>query len=253
MSVLLKVENLQAWYGKQLALNGVDLTIDTGQIVWLLGRNGAGKSTLISSICGALKPAPSKSDSIFGARVKRPAMLRIEGQIGFEGVSLVGAPADKIAKMGIGLVPEGRRVFSNLTVEQNLTAAASFGALKGIWTLERVYDMFPQLQDLAGQEASVLSGGEQQILAISRALLTNPKLLILDEATEGLAPVSRQHIWRAVETLKAEGMSILIVDKILKKLFKTSDQCVVLEQGRNLWSGKPSDVPAEIADEYLDS
>lgn len=231
MSELLKVENLQAWYGKVQALYGVDLTVKEGQVVSLMGRNGMGKSTTISSICGIMR--------------------RAEGHMSYEGVSLVGADSHKIAKLGIGLVPEGRRIFSNLTVKENLTAAARFGAMKGVWDLQRVYDMFPGMEGRAGQNADTLSGGEQQMLAISRALLTNPKLLILDEATEGLSPVVRQNIWKAIHQLKAEGMSILIVDKTLKQLLKIADHCVILERGTNVWQGAPDDLTDEIADKYL--
>lgn len=231
MSKLLEVRNLQAWYGKVQALYGVDLTIEEGQVVSLMGRNGMGKSTTINSICGMMK--------------------RVEGEMSFEGVSLVKADSHKIAQLGLGLVPEGRRIFSNLTVKENLTAAARFGALKGVWDLKRVYEMFPGMESRAKQNADTLSGGEQQMLAISRALLTNPKLLILDEATEGLSPVVRQIIWKAIHQLKAEGMSILIVDKTLKQLLKIADHCVILERGIHVWDGKPSDLSEDISDKYL--
>lgn len=231
MSKLLEVENLEAWYGKVQALFGVSFSIEEGQVVSLMGRNGMGKSTTINSICGMMK--------------------RAEGERSFEGVSLVGTDSFKIAQLGIGLVPEGRRIFGNLTVKENLTAAARHGALKGVWDLKRVYEMFPGMEGREAQNADTLSGGEQQMLAISRALLTNPKLLILDEATEGLAPVVRQDIWKAIHQLKAEGMSILIVDKTLKQLLKIADHCVVLERGVSVWDGKPDELTKDVADKYL--
>lgn len=231
MGELLRVKNLEAWHGKVQALFGVDFTIEAGQVVALMGRNGVGKSTLISAICGMLR--------------------RIEGEMSFENVSLIGADAHKIAKLGIGIVPEGRRIFSNLTVKENLTAAARFGALKGVWDLARIYEMFPDMQSREGRKADTLSGGEQQILAIGRALLTNPKLLILDEATEGLSPVVQQNIWKAILQMKAEGMAVLIVDKTHEKLLKVADRCVILRDGKNVWDGAAMDLTDEVAAEYL--
>jgi branched-chain amino acid transport system ATP-binding protein len=156
-------------------------------------------------------------------------------------------PSHNIAQQGIGLVPEGRRVFPNLSVLENLTAASTIGP----WELKQVYNLFPKLEERSKQSASTLSGGEQQMLVIARALMTNPKLLILDEATEGLAPVVRQEIWEAIHKLKAEGISILIVDKTLKELLALSDNCFILERGETIWNGLPSNLTSNIADKYL--
>lgn len=227
MSVLLNVEGLNAWYGQSQVLFGVNIFVNEGQVVSLMGRNGMGKSTTISSICGM--------------------MAHIEGKVTFDNIALVGMQSYKIARSGIGLVPEGRRAFPNLTVLENLTAAATHGP----WDLQRVYAMFPRLEERAAQSAATLSGGEQQMLVIGRALMTNPKLLILDEATEGLAPVIRQEIWAAVHRLKSEGMSILIVDKTLKELLAVADNCFVLERGQTVWTGTPNAMTPEIADQYL--
>lgn len=227
MSVLLNVEGLKAWYGQSQALFGVDLCVGEGEVVSLMGRNGMGKTTTISSICGM--------------------MARTEGQIAFENTALIGMPPHKIARMGLGLVPEGRRVFANLTVLENLTAAARHG----LWDSPRVFKLFPRLKERTQQSASTLSGGEQQMLVVGRALMTNPKLLILDEATEGLAPVIRQEIWTAIHKLKSEGMSILIVDKTLKELLALTDNCFVLERGMTVWSGVPGELTSKIADQHL--
>ncbi len=227
MKTLLKVADLTASYGKIQALFGVELEIKSGEVVALMGRNGMGKTTTIKSICGM--------------------MSGCTGQIEFAGTSLIGLPSFKAARMGLGLVPEGRRVFPNLSVRENLTAAA----IDGAWGLPQVYNLFPRLSEREHQSASTLSGGEQQMLVIGRALMTNPKLLILDEATEGLAPVIRQEIWAAIHKLKAEGMSILIVDKTLKELLSLVDQCAILERGRTVWNGAPNDLTDEIANKYL--
>jgi branched-chain amino acid transport system ATP-binding protein len=225
--MLLNIGGLKAWYGQSQVLFGVDMFVNEGQVVSLMGRNGMGKSTTINSICGMMR--------------------RVEGDIIFNDIALVGMPSYQIARHGIGLVPEGRRVFPNLTVLENLTAAATDGP----WSLARVYTLFPRLQERASQSASTLSGGEQQMLVVGRALMTNPRLLILDEATEGLAPVIRQEIWAAVHKLKSEGMSILIVDKTLKELLAVADNCFVLERGQTVWAGAPSTMTPEIADQYL--
>jgi branched-chain amino acid transport system ATP-binding protein len=192
-----------------------------------MGRNGMGKSTTISSILGM--------------------MNHLEGKIEFAGTSIMSIPSHNIAQRGIGLVPEGRRVFPNLSVIENLTAASTIGP----WELKQVYNLFPKLEERSKQSASTLSGGEQQMLVIARALMTNPKLLILDEATEGLAPVVRQEIWEAIHKLKAEGISILIVDKTLKELLVLSDNCFILERGETIWNGLPSNLTNKIADKYL--
>ena len=227
MSVLLNVEDLKAWYGNTQVLFDVSLTVEEGQVISLMGRNGMGKSTTISSILGM--------------------MNHLEGKIEFAGTSIISIPSHNIAQRGIGLVPEGRRVFPNLSVIENLTAASTIGP----WGLKQVYNLFPKLEERSKQSASTLSGGEQQMLVIGRALMTNPKLLILDEATEGLAPVVRQEIWEAIHKLKAEGISILIVDKTLKELLVLSDNCFILERGETIWNGLPSNLTNKIADKYL--
>ena len=227
MSVLLNVEGLKAWYGNTQVLFDVSLTVEEGQVISLKGRNGMGKSTTISSILGM--------------------MSHLEGKIEFARTSIMSIPSHNIAQRGIGLVPEGRRVFPNLSVIENLTAASTIGP----WGLKQVYNLFPKLEERSKQSASTLSGGEQQMLVIARALMTNPKLLILDEATEGLAPVVRQEIWEAIHKLKAEGISILIVDKTLKELLALSDNCFILERGETIWNGLPSNLTSNIADKYL--
>lgn len=227
MSSLLRVENLASWYGHSQALFGVDLTVEQGQVVSLMGRNGMGKSTTIKSICGM--------------------MSRCTGSIEFGGVALIGMPSYKAARLGLGLVPEGRRAFLSLNVLENLTAAARAGA----WDLQRVFDLFPRLSERVTQSAATLSGGEQQMLVIARALMTNPRLLILDEATEGLAPVIRQEIWAVAHKLKSEGMSILIIDKTLKELRALADNCFVLERGVTVWSGAPADLTPDLAGRFL--
>ena len=225
--MLLDVSKIEASYGASQALFGVDLTVGEGEAVALMGRNGMGKTTTIRAICN-LNPPRS-------------------GSVRLAGTDLRGKPSHKVARLGIGLVPEGRRCFPNLTVHENLVAAAR----PGPWTLARVNDLFPRLAERHAQMARSLSGGEQQMLAIGRALMTNPRLLILDEATEGLAPVIRQDIWAAIRKLKAEGLSILVVDKTLSELLPVADRCVVLENGRSVWQGTPSDLSADVQDRYL--
>jgi branched-chain amino acid transport system ATP-binding protein len=227
MTVLLDVSAIETFYGPSQALFGVDLKVEEGEVVALMGRNGMGKTTTIRSIC-------------------RLSDTRA-GKITFAGTDVGRMPSHKVARLGIGLVPEGRRCFPNLTVRENLTAAAR----PGEWTLERVNALFPRLEERHGQSASTLSGGEQQMLAIGRALMTNPRLLVLDEATEGLAPVIRQEIWRAVRSLKEAGQSILIVDKTLSELLPLADRCVVLERGRTVWTGLPGDLDRDIQSRFL--
>ena len=225
--MLLDVSKIEASYGASQALFGVDLTVGEGEAVALMGRNGMGKTTTIRAICNLTPPR--------------------SGSVRLAGTDLKGKPSHKVARLGIGLVPEGRRCFPNLTVHENLVAAAR----PGPWTLARVNDLFPRLAERHAQMARSLSGGEQQMLAIGRALMTNPRLLILDEATEGLAPVIRQDIWAAIRKLKAEGLSILVVDKTLSELLPVADRCVVLENGRSVWQGTPSDLSADLQDRYL--
>jgi branched-chain amino acid transport system ATP-binding protein len=225
--MLLDVQDITTFYGSSQALFGVEFRMAEGEAVALMGRNGMGKSTTIKSICNMLAPRT--------------------GRIFFGGTSTEHMPAFRVARLGIGLVPEGRRCFPNLTVHENLVAAAR----PGEWTLEKINRLFPRLEERHAQMAKSLSGGEQQMLAIGRALMTNPRLLILDEATEGLAPVVRQDIWRAIRQLKGEGLSILVVDKTLSELLPVADRCVILENGRSAWQGSAADVTAEIQDRYL--
>ena len=226
---MLKVEGLETYYGPSQALFGVDLSVGEGEMVALLGRNGMGKTTTIRSICRLTPPAA--------------------GRVTFDGRDLANRKAFRVARLGLGLVPEGRRVFPTLSVQENLIATARGEG----WDLKRVYDLFPRLSERTVQSARTLSGGEQQMLAIGRALMTNPKLLILDEATEGLAPIIRQEIWSSIRTLKSEGLSILIVDKNLKDLLPLATACVVLEKGRSVWSGSPDALAAdaELQNRYL--
>jgi branched-chain amino acid transport system ATP-binding protein len=219
--MMLEVEAIETFYGPSQALFGVSLAVPEGEMVALLGRNGMGKTTTIRSILGLVPPA--------------------RGRIALDGIDLTRLDAFRIARLGIGLVPEGRRVFANLSVLENLLAAAR----RGLWTLDRVYGLFPHLRERAAQRGRTLSGGEQQMLAIGRALMTNPRLLILDEATEGLAPLVRREIWRAIESLKGEGLSLLLVDKNLKELLPQADRCVVLEKGRSVWTGEPPDLAGD--------
>jgi branched-chain amino acid transport system ATP-binding protein len=225
--MLLDVQDITTYYGSSQALFGVEFKMSEGEVVALMGRNGMGKSTTIKSICNLMPPKT--------------------GRIFFGGKATERLAAYKVARLGIGLVPEGRRCFPNLTVHENLIAAAR----PGEWTLDKVNALFPRLAERHAQMAKSLSGGEQQMLAIGRALMTNPRLLILDEATEGLAPVIRQDIWRAIRQLKAQGLSILVVDKTLSELLPVADRCVILENGRSVWQGSSGDVSADIQDRYL--
>ena len=224
---LLEISGLESFYGASQALFGVELAVDEGEVVALMGRNGMGKTTTICSVLGLMR--------------SRAGSIRLQGR------EVTGMQPHRIARLGIGLVPEGRRCFPNLTVQENLIAAAR----PGVWTLARVNDLFPRLAERRDQYANTLSGGEQQMLAVGRALMTNPKLLILDEATEGLAPVIRQDIWSAIRRLKAEGQSILVVDKTLAELMPVADRCFVLEKGRTVFSGVPAMLTAELQDRYL--
>ena len=214
---MLTVENLDAGYGEAQILFGVDLSVGAGEVVTLLGRNGMGKTTTIRSIMGLIRPKA--------------------GRVSFGGVDLTGSAPFRLAQAGIGLVPEGRQIFPTLSVEENLiaTAASRFGQPR--WTLERVYAFLPRLRERRANRGNQLSGGEQQMLAIGRALMTNPKLVILDEATEGLAPIIRQEIWACLAALKAEGESILVIDKNVDALAKIADRHIVLEKGRVVWRG----------------
>jgi len=218
---MLEVRGLQTAYGRSQVLFGISFDIASSQVVSLLGRNGMGKTTTVRSIMGITAPR--------------------EGAISFEGKALRGLPSYRIAQLGLGLVPEGRQVFPNLTVRENLVATAR----KGHWTLERVFKLFPHLEARRSHYGNQLSGGEQQMLAIARALMTNPRLLILDEATEGLAPRIRAEIYRSIGELKREGLSILVIDKDVKALTKVADRNYVLEKGRVVWSGSSADLAAD--------
>nr|WP_298095257.1 ABC transporter ATP-binding protein [uncultured Shinella sp.] len=224
---LLSLKGLETFYGASQALFGVDLDIRQGEVVALMGRNGMGKTTTINSIIGLVRPRT--------------------GAISFGGKAIFGMRPHRIARLGLGLVPEGRRCFPNLTVMENLVATARGSD----WTFEKVVDLFPRLGERRDQYARTLSGGEQQMLAIGRALMTNPRLIILDEATEGLAPVIRQDIWAAIRKLKAAGQSILVVDKTLSELLPVADRCFVLEKGRTVFEGAPASLTPELQDRYL--
>jgi branched-chain amino acid transport system ATP-binding protein len=226
---MLEVRDLETAYGRSQVLFGVSMEIGASQVVSLLGRNGMGKTTTVRSIMGILRPRA--------------------GTIAFENRPLNGLPSYRIAQAGLGLVPEGRQVFPNLTVRENLVATAR----KGPWSEARVFKLFPHLEARRGNYGNQLSGGEQQMLAIARALMTNPRLLILDEATEGLAPLIRAEIYRSIERLKAEGLSILVIDKDVKALTRVADRHYVLEKGRVVWSGSSADLAAsgEVQHKYL--
>ncbi len=225
---LLKVEALEAGYGSSQVLFGLDLAIQPGQVITLLGRNGMGKSTTIKCLSGLLAPTA--------------------GRITLAGQALVGLPSYRIARSGVGLVPEGRQVFPNLTVRENLVATASLrNAGATPWILDRVYALFPRLAERSAQGAGKLSGGEQQMLAIGRALMTNPKLLLLDEATEGLAPLIRLEIWHCLAKLKLEGMAMIVIDKNLAPLLPLADHHYILEKGRLAWQGDSAALRADAA------
>ncbi len=226
---LLRVEAIQSFYGDAQALFDVQLEVASGEFVTLLGRNGMGKTTTVRSIMGIMTPR--------------------HGRITFKDQDITGWPSYKVARLGIGLVPEQRQVFPNLSVQENLVATAGNRlGHAGPWTLERVYSLFPRLKERAKNLGANLSGGEQQMLAIGRALMTNPQLLILDEATEGLAPLVRAEIWDCLQTLKASGLSILIIDKNLVPLMRLADRHFLLEKGRTLWQGSSQDLLASRHD-----
>jgi len=227
---MLEVRELQTAYGRSQVLFGINLNIAPGEVVTLLGRNGMGKTTTVRSIMG-ITPARS-------------------GTISFDGKPIQHLPSYRVAQAGIGLVPEGRQVFPNLTVRENLVATAT---QRGPWNLESVFRLFGNLKERQGHYGNQLSGGEQQMLAIGRALMTNPRLLILDEATEGLAPLVRGDIYRSIERLKAEGLSILLIDKDVKAITRVADRHYVLEKGRVVWSGNSAELAAnqDVQHRYL--
>ena len=224
---LLSLSSLKAYYGESQALFDVNLEINEGEIVALMGRNGTGKSTTVKSIF---------------------QMIPTRGELLFSGKNLNKLKSFQISRLGAGLVPEGRRIFGQLSVKENLIAASR----EGRWNLEEINNLFPKLKERSGQVASSLSGGEQQMLAIARALMTNPRLLILDEATEGLAPIIRQEIWSAIKTLRNDtGLAILIIDKSIKELRQICDRVVILEKGRTVWRGNIDQLSNEITQEFI--
>ncbi len=229
---MLDVEGIDTFYGTSQVLFGFSLSVDAGEVVTLMGRNGMGKTTAVKSIMGILTPRAGKID--------------------FGGEALVGRPPYAAARAGLGLVPEGRQVFPTLSVEENLVAT---GIRRGErpWTLERIWELFPRLADRRRNLGSQLSGGEQQMLAIGRALMTNPRLLILDEATEGLAPLIRAEIWRCLDALKGEGQSILVIDKNVRALIALATRHVIIEKGRVVWTGDGAQLAADrsISERYL--
>lgn len=225
-SALLAVDGIETFYGRSQALFGVSLIVRPGEVVTLLGRNGMGKTTTVRSIMGLTTPA--------------------RGSVRFMGEETRGLPAYRIAQRGVGLVPEGRRIFPNLSVRENLTvAAADRRGVARPWTLDRVFQLFPRLAERRRNMGSQLSGGEQQMLAIGRALMTNPVLIVLDEATEGLAPLIREEIWACIASLKAEGQAILLIDKHLESILAIADRHYVLEKGRMMWSGTSAELAVD--------
>ena len=231
---MLEVESLETAYGASQVLFGVSFSIGAGEAVTLLGRNGMGKTTTVLSIVGLI---PSRA-----------------GQIRFEGRPIHRLPSYRVAQAGLALVPEGRQVFPNLTVHENLVAtAANRLGIADPWTVERVFQLFPQLVARKSAMGALLSGGEQQMVAIGRALMTNPRLLILDEATEGLAPLVRAEIWRCLERVKAAGQSILIIDKNVRALTRIADTHYILEKGRIVWTGSSAELASheDVQHRYL--
>ncbi|MDE1973351.1 MAG: ABC transporter ATP-binding protein [Hyphomicrobiales bacterium] len=231
---LLDVAGIETSYGLSRVLFGISLSVAAGEMVSLMGRNGMGKTTTVRSIMGLTPPAA--------------------GSIRFAGTAIRALPAYRIAKLGLGLVPEGRQVFPNLTARENLVAtAANRSAVPEPWTIEKVFTLFPRLEARANAMANLLSGGEQQMLAIGRALMTNPRLLILDEATEGLAPLIRDEIWRCLELLRSAGQSILVIDKNVDALTRIADRHYIIERGRVVWTGSSAALAAapDIQHRYL--
>jgi len=231
---LLEVSRIETCYGLSQVLFDISFAISAGEMVTLMGRNGMGKTTTVRSIMGLT-----------------PAMA---GSIRFDGADIRALPAYRVAQLGIGLVPEGRQIFPNLTTRENLVAtAANRAASAEPWTLERVCELFPRLGERLAGMANLLSGGEQQMLAIGRALMTNPRLLILDEATEGLAPLIRAEIWQCLTRLKAAGQSILVIDKNVEALTRIADRHYLIERGRVVWSGTSAELAAapEVQHQYL--
>jgi branched-chain amino acid transport system ATP-binding protein len=231
---LLELTGIDTCYGRSQVLFGLSLAVAPGEMVTLMGRNGMGKTTTVRSIMG-LTPA-------------------IAGSIRFAGEDIRDVPSYRVAQLGIGLVPEGRQIFPNLTARENLVAtAANRGEVAEPWTLDKVCGLFPRLAERIGSMGNLLSGGEQQMLAIGRALMTNPRLLILDEATEGLAPLIRAEIWRCLGRLKAEGLAVLVIDKNVEAVTRLADRHYLIERGRVVWTGTSSQLAAaaEVQHRYL--
>ena len=234
MTVILELDQVAPFYGNIQALFGISLHCVEGEVTTLIGRNGMGKTTTVSSVMGTL--------------------MCSGGSIRFDGEPINGKPAYEIAQLGIGLVPEGRQIFPNLSVRENLIAtAANFSASNDPWTLARVLDFFPRLGERLDNQGNQLSGGEQQMLAIGRALMLNPRLLILDEATEGLAPLIRQEIWRRLEQLKQSGLTILLIDKNINEFAHIADRHFIVEKGQVVWQGDSTalNANAELKARYL--
>jgi branched-chain amino acid transport system ATP-binding protein len=228
VSALLEVQSLQSAYGESQVLFDIGLTIREGEVATLLGRNGMGKTTTLRAICG-LTPATA-------------------GTIRFAGNDIAGLPSDRIARLGIALVPEGRQIFPNLTVREHLVAfAAHRPSATDAWSAANVFAFFPQLAARQHHLGNQLSGGEQQMLAIGRALTTNPRLLILDEATEGLAPLIREEIWRCLDNLRSAGQTILVIDKYVEHLIRLADHHTIIEKGRVVWQGSSAALDADHA------
>ena len=230
---MLSVRHLQASYGAAQVLFDISLDVGAGEVVTLLGRNGMGKTTTVKSIMGLLRPRG--------------------GEVRFDGAAVTGLAPYRVAQTGIGLVPEGRQIFPTLTVEENLVATSNSRTGSRRWTLDAVYDLFPRLKERRSNLGTQLSGGEQQMLAIGRALMTNPKLLILDEATEGLAPLIRAEIWTCLKRLRDERQSILVIDKNVDALAAFADRHVIIEKGRSVWTGTSAELLADLSlkDRYL--
>jgi branched-chain amino acid transport system ATP-binding protein len=231
--MLLEINKVAASYGLSQVLFGVSFAIDDGEVVTLMGRNGMGKTTTVRALMGLIQPHG--------------------GEIRFRGERIDGLPPHRIARLGLGLVPEGRQIFPNLTVRENLLMAEQRKKSDVPWTKDRVFDLFPVLRERASNRGNQLSGGEQQMLAIGRALMTNPYLLILDEATEGLAPRIREEIWTTLQSLKKAGLSIIVIDKDVEALCEFADRHYILEKGEVIWTGSTRELldNKEIQDRYL--
>ena len=224
---MFEIENLNVSYGQSRVIQGLSFTANKNETLAIMGRNGMGKTTTVKAIC---------------------RMIQSGGHLSLAGQDLHRLPSHRVARLGVGLVPEGRRCFADLTVHENLIAAAR----PGDWTEARVTALFPRLGERLSQRAASLSGGEQQMLAIGRALMTNPRLLILDEATEGLAPIVRQEIWSAIRALKRDTqLSILLIDKSVRELAGVSDRAVIVERGRTVWAGAMAELTPDLSEQYV--